>query len=296
MGKLFYQTDLEAKQVFDTASTVLGFDLPALCFNGPNERLNLTENTQPAILTVSIAALRAFHRAGISPSLVAGHSLGEWSAVVAAGGVEFSDAIRLVRKRGQYMQEASGSGQGIVAAVLGVSRDAIVHACQKASHFGVVCPANFNSPRQIVIAGESKAVEEALRLIHEHHKGRSVRLPVSVPVHTPLMVKAAERLAIDLDLVDIQNLNVPLVNNVRAQSICARDDVRSSLLAQLYSPVLWEDSMKVLASMGINIIIEIGPGAVLSRLLKSIITPDVKIFSVQDPESLHCVVKAIANG
>ena len=295
MGKLFYETDPDAKQVFDTASAALGFDLPSLCFDGPDERLNLTENTQPAILTVSVVALRGLIRAGISPSAVAGHSLGEWSAVVAAGGMEFSEAVNLVRKRGRYMQEAAGTGHGIVAAVLGVPRDAIAQACQTASRIGVVCPANFNSPRQVVIAGESEAVEEALRLIHEQHKGRSVRLPVSVPVHTPLMAKAAERLAIDLNLVDIQDLNVPLINNVHAQSIRSRDDVRAALLAQLPSPVLWEDSIKTLVSMGINVIIEIGPGAVLSRLMKSI-TAQVKVFNVQDPESLHCVVEAIANG
>ncbi|HIA15000.1 MAG TPA: ACP S-malonyltransferase [Nitrospirales bacterium] len=295
MGKLFYETDPEAKQVFDAASAALGFDLPALCFDGPNTRLNLTENTQPAMLTVSVAALRGLIRADIAPLAVAGHSLGEWSAVVAAGGMEFSDAVRLVRKRGQYMQEAAGTGHGIVAAVLGVPRDAIAQACQTASRFGIVCPANFNSPRQVVIAGESEAVEEALRLIHEQHKGRAVRLPVSVPVHTPLMAKAAERLAIDLDLVDIRDLDVPLVNNVHAESIRSRDDVRASLLAQLPSPVLWEDSINTLVSMGINVFIEIGPGAVLSRLMKSI-TTKVRVFSVQDPESLHCVVEALANG
>lgn len=295
MGKLFYDTNQAAKDVFDTASAVLGFDLPALCFNGPDEQLNLTEYTQPAILTVSIAALRALIRAGISPSAVAGHSLGEWSAVVAAGGMEFSDAVQLVRKRGQYMQEAAGTGRGIVAAVLGVPRDAIVQACQTASRLGVVCPANFNSPRQVVIAGETEAVEEALRLIREQHKGRSVRLPISVPVHTPLMVKAAERLAIDLDSINIRDLEVPLVNNVHAQPIQARHDVRTSLLAQLYSPVLWEDSIKTVVSMGMNVILEVGPGAVLSRLIKSI-TTQANVFTVQDPESLHCTVEAIANG
>ena len=295
MGKLFYDTDSEAKHLFDTASAVLGFDLPALCFDGPDEHLNLTEHTQPAILTVSVAALRALIRAGISPSAVAGHSLGEWSAVVAAGGLEFSDAVHLVRNRGRYMQEAAGTGHGIVTAVLGVPRDAIVEACQTASRLGVVCPANFNSPRQVVIAGETEAVEEALRLIREQHKGRSVRLPISVPVHTPLMVKAAERLAIDLDAIDIRDLEMPLVNNVHAQPIRSHQNVRSSLLAQLSSPVLWEDSIKMFVSMGINVIIEIGPGAVLSRLMKSI-TTQAKVFSVQDPESLHCTIEAVANG
>ena len=295
MGKLFYDTDPEAKQVFDTASAVLGYDLPALCFDGPDERLNLTEHTQPAILTVSVAALRALILAGISPSAVAGHSLGEWSAVVAAGGMEFSDAVKLVQKRGQYMQAAAGTGHGVVAAVLGVPRDAIVEACQIASRVGIVCPANFNSPRQVVIAGETEAVEEALRLIHEQHKGRSVRLPISVPVHTPLMANAAERLATDLDSIDIRDLEVPLVNNVHAQLIRSRDEARTSLLAQLYSPVQWEDSIKNLVSIGIDIIIEIGPGTVLSRLIKSI-TAHAKVFSVQDPESLHCTVEAVANG
>tara|TARA_B100001971_G_scaffold201075_1_gene213434 strand:- start:8022 stop:8984 length:963 start_codon:yes stop_codon:yes gene_type:complete len=295
MGKLFYETDCQARKLFDTASAVLGFDLPALCFDGPDDRLNLTEYTQPAILTVSVAALHALIRAGISPLAVAGHSLGEWTAVVAADGVEFPDAVQVVRKRGRYMQEAVGTGHGIVAAVLGVPRDVIVESCQTASRLGVVCPANFNSPRQVVIAGETVAVEEALRLIHAQHKGRSVRLPISVPVHTPLMLKAAERLASDLDLITIRDLEIPLVNNVHAKPIRLRHDVRTSLLAQLPSPVLWEDSIKTLVSMGINIIIEIGPGMVLSRLIKSI-TDQARVFSVQDPESLHCAVEVLAQG
>ena len=295
MGKLFYETDHEAKKIFDTASTVLELDLPSLCFDGPNERLNLTENTQPAMLTVSVAALGALVRAGISPSVVAGHSLGEWTAVVAAGGLHFSDAVRLVRQRGRYMQEAAGTGHGIVAAVLGVPREAIVESCKTASRLGVVCPANFNSARQVVIAGETVAVEEALRLIHEQHKGRSVRLPISVPVHTPLMVQAAERLSVELDQINIRNLDVPLVNNIHAQSIRSHQDIRTSLLAQLSSPVLWEDSMKTVLSMGVNFIIEIGSGAVLSRLMKNI-SAQVKVLSVQDPESLQCAVDAVANG
>ena len=292
MGKRFYEIDPEAKQMFDTASAVLGFDLSTLCFDDPDERLNLTENTQPAILTVSVIALRALARAGISSSAVAGHSLGEWTAVVAAGGVEFSDAVQLVRKRGQYMQEAVRAGHGVVVAVLGVPRDAIERSCETASRLGVVCPANFNSAHQIVIAGEIQAVEEALRLIRNQHKGRSVRLPISVPVHTPLMIQAADRLAADLDFVDLRDLKVPLVNNIHAQPIWSRHDVRTSLISQLSSPVLWEDSIRTLVSMGIKVVIELGPGGVLSRLIKSI-TTQVKVFSVQDPENLDDVVQAL---
>ncbi len=295
MGKLFYETDFQARNLFDSASDVLGLDLPSLCFSGPTDRLNLTEYTQPAILTVSVAALHALVRSGISPLFVAGHSLGEWTAVVAAKGIEFSDAVQLVRKRGRYMQEVVGTGHGVVAAVLGVSRDAIIESCQIASRLGVVCPANFNTPRQVVIAGETIAVEEALRLIHEQYKGRSVRLPISVPVHTPLMQKAAERLAVDLDSVNISDLEVPLVNNVHAKAIQSRHDVRASLLSQLPSPVLWEDSIRALVSMGVNVIIEIGPGPVLSRLVKNI-TSQAEVFSVYDPESLHSVIEDVAHG
>ena len=293
MGKRFYETDRDAMNLFDTASAVLGFDVSTLCFNGPDERLNLTENTQPAILAVSIAALRCLIRTGIKPSVVAGHSLGEWSAAVAAGGMEFLDAIQLVRKRGRYMQEAARTRHGIVAAVLGVPRNAIIEACQAAASFGVVCPANFNSPRQVVIAGETAAVEKTIRLIHEQHKGRTIRLPISIPVHTPLMAQVAERLAVDLNSTNIRDLEVPLVNNVNAQPIRFSDDLRSSLLAQLPSAVLWEDSIKTVVSLGIDIVIEIGPGVVLSRLMKSI-TTQVKVFSVNDPESLNNAVEAIA--
>jgi len=292
MGKLFFETDSEVVDLFKSASTVLGFDISDLCFNGPDDQLNLTENTQPAILTVSIAILHSLTRRGITPAVVAGHSLGEWSAVVAAGGMDFLDAVQLVKKRGRYMQEAAHSGHGVVAAVLGVPKDLILKSCIEASSYGIVCPANFNTSRQVVIAGETVAVEVAIRLIQEQHKGRIVRLPISVPVHTPLMVEAANRLEVDLSSVALQDLEVPLIANVNAQSIRLSGDVRHSLLAQLPSAVLWEESMKTLISLGIDFVIEIGPGSVLSRLMKTI-DSHVKTFAVNDPESLNLIVDTI---
>lgn len=293
MGREFYERDPEARAVFAQASQALGFDLAALCFNGPIEQLNLTEFTQPALLTVSVIALRGLDRAGVRPIAVAGHSLGEFSALVAAGGLAFPDAVVLVRKRGRYMQEAVSAGKGLVYALIGLEGTVVAEVCREASALGVVAPANFNGPGQIVIAGEKAAVEEAVRLAKAKGCRKAVLLPVSVPVHTSLMREAADRLAADVARVPLSDLTVPLVNNADAKPIRTAPDVRASLVRQLASPVLWEDSVRSLRAIGVRTLVEVGPGTVLTGLAKRM-DPELRLLSVQDPTSLAATVEALA--
>ena len=293
MGQEFYEHEPDAKAMFDKAGQVLGYDLAALCLKGPVEQLNLTEYTQPALLTVSAIAFRLLSRAGIQPCAVAGHSLGEYTAVMAAGGLVFEDAVALVRNRGRYMQEAVEAGRGLVCAVLGMERAAVAEVCQAASSLGVVAPANFNAPGQIVIAGEKAAVEEAVRLAKAKGCRKVIPLPVSVPVHTSLMQSAADRLATDVARVPMKDLAVPLVNNVEAKSIRSAAEVRTSLVRQLASSVLWEESVRALMQLGMHTLVEVGPGKVLSGLARRI-APELRLFNVQDRTSLAVTVEALA--
>ncbi len=293
MGQEFYESEPEARALFDQAGQVLGYDLAALCVKGPAEQLNLTEYTQPALLTVSVVALRLLERARLQPSAVAGHSLGEYTAVVAAGGLAFPDAVVLVRKRGRYMQEAVEAGRGLVCAILGLERSDVTEVCRAASALGVVAPANFNAPGQIVIAGEKAAVEEAARLAKAKGCRKVIPLPVSVPVHTSLMRAAAERLAVDVDRVPMRDLTVPLINNAEAKPIRSAADVRASLVRQLTSSVLWEESVRALVERGIHTLVEVGPGKVLTGLAKRIV-PELRLLNVQDRASLATTVEALA--
>ena len=292
MGREFYEQDPDARALFDQAGQVLGYDLTALCCHGPVEQLNLTEYTQPALLTVSVIALRLLQRAGIRPVAVAGHSLGEYTALVAAEGLAFPDAVEVVRNRGRYMQEAVAEGRGLVCAILGMERSVLADVCRTASSLGVVSPANFNAPGQIVIAGEKAAVEEAVRLAKSKGCRKAIFLPVSVPVHTTLMQAAADRLALDLAKVPIHDLAVPLVNNADAKPIRTATDVRTSLIRQLPSSVLWEDSVRVLMGLGVHTLVEVGPGTVLSGLAKRI-APELRVLNVQDRASLATTIKAL---
>ena len=233
MGRGFYEASPAVKAVYDEASSILGYDVAQLCFEGPAERLNLTENTQPALLVSSAAALKALEPAGLKPVAVAGHSLGEYSAVYAAGGVSFRDAVALVQKRGRYMSEAVPPGTGLVAALLGLSADVVKAVCQEAASVGVVAAANFNSPGQVVIAGEKAAVERAIEIAKTKGCKKAIPLPVSVPVHTPLMQKAADRLAGEFGGVVWRDLTVPLVNNAEATALQRSEDIRASLVRQL---------------------------------------------------------------
>lgn len=293
MGKALCEAYPHLKQVYNEASTVLGYDVAALCFEGPAEKLNLTEHTQPALLVSSIAALRALQPAGIKPVAVAGHSLGEYSALVAAGGISYRDAVGIVQKRGQYMSEAVPAGTGLVAALLGLAADVVREVCREAASAGVVQAANFNSPGQVVIAGEKAAVERAINIAKTKGCKKAVPLPVSVPVHTPLMQQAADRLAKDLAAVTWSDLRMPLINNAEAKQIVKAADIQASLVRQLPSSVLWEDSVKTMAAMGVKIFIEVGPGTVLTGLIKRIV-PEAATMNVNDPKSLDATRAALS--
>ena len=293
MGRALYEAHPAVRKVYEEAGTILGYDVAALCFDGPPERLNLTEYTQPALLTASIAAFRLLEPAGLRPVAVAGHSLGEYSALVAAGGLTFSTAVSLVQKRGRYMAEAAPSGSGLVAAILGLSGEAVREACREASAIGVVAPANYNCPGQVVIAGEKAAVERAIELAKAKGSRKAISLPVSVPVHTPLMRAAADRLARDVAAAAWSDLTVPLVNNADAKPLRLRAEVQASLIRQLPSPVLWEESVRAMNGMGVTTFIEVGPGTVLTGLVKRMV-PDAVAVNVHDPESLEATLNALA--
>jgi [acyl-carrier-protein] S-malonyltransferase len=293
MGRALVEAQPSLRSLYEEASSVLGYDIAALCFEGPVERLNLTEYTQPALLVSSVAALQAFKPLGITPIAVAGHSLGEYSALVAAGGMIYREAVAIVQKRGRYMAESVPPGTGLVAALLGLTADVVREVCRDASSMGVVAAANFNSPGQIVIAGEKAAVERAIELAKAKGCKKAISLPVSVPVHTPLMQKAADRLAGDLAAITWSDLRMPLVNNAEAGAITKASEIQASLVRQLPSSVLWEDSVKAMAAMGVTTFIEIGPGTVLSGLIKRIL-PDAVTMNVNDPKSLEATRAAFS--
>ncbi|HET7100627.1 MAG TPA: ACP S-malonyltransferase [Terriglobia bacterium] len=281
-----------AREVFEEADAALGFPLSRLCFEGPAEELQLTANTQPAILAVSVAAARVLEEKGIRPDYVAGHSLGEYSALVAAGSMELADALRLVRKRGQYMQEAVPVGQGAMAALLGLDAGAVDEICREAAGDEVVSAANLNSPAQIVIAGDRAAVERAVELAKARGAKRAILLNVSAPFHCSLMKPAADRLAVDLDAVAIRDPRVPLVNNADAAVVRTADAARDGLKRQVTSPVRWTDSMLALRREGADIFVEAGPGKVLSGLMRQI-DREAQTWRAGDTASIEEVVGAV---
>ena len=285
MGQAWREAYPQHMALFEEANSILGYDLQALCFEGPAEQLNRTEYTQPALLVTSLIAWRALGPR-LRPSAVAGHSLGEYSAIVAAGGLSFSDAVALVHKRARYMEEAVPSGSGLVVALLGLAGEVVKDICREAQSVGVVAAANFNSPGQVVIAGEKAAVERAIELAKVQGCRKSIPLPVSVPVHTSLMQPAADRLAPHVHAVQLSDLTVPLFNNVEARPLVRAEEVRRSLIRQLPSPVLWEHALRAMWEQGIRTFIEIGPGMVLTRVAKRIV-PEAELHHVQDPESLE---------
>ena len=281
MGKEFYDNFPVAKEVFDEADDSLHFSISSLCFQGPEEGLKLTENTQPAILTTSIAALRILQsEKGISPQLTAGHSLGEYSALVASGALSFSDAVQTVRLRGRFMQEAVPVGEGAMAAILGMEREQVEKLCEEASAGEVLTPANFNCPGQIVIAGDSKAIERAIEKVKQEGK-KAILLPVSAPFHSPLMKPAGERLEKALEGIIVRDLKVPVVTNVEAEINRSKERVKGLLVAQVSSPVRWEESIRRMIEDRIEQVLEIGPGKVLSGLTKRI-NPNVEAKNVED--------------
>jgi [acyl-carrier-protein] S-malonyltransferase len=287
MGKALADAYPEARAVFDEADAALG-PISEIIFNGPEQQLTLTENTQPAILTVSIAASRVLAARGIEPDFVAGHSLGEYSANVAAGTFGFAEAVRIVRRRGRYMQEAVPVGDGAMAAILGLEAELVRQACEEAAHGEVVSPANINGAGQVVIAGSTGAVQRAGERAKALGAKRAIPLPVSAPFHCALMKPAEERLAPELRALTVQDPCVPVVANVDAQP---KRDARAAieaLVQQISSPVRWEDVVRRLAAEGVTTYVEVGPGAVLSGLVKKI-QKDARVVCFAAPEDLAAV-------
>jgi [acyl-carrier-protein] S-malonyltransferase len=270
MGSSLAGSYPQARQTFEEADDALGFPLSKLCFEGPEEALRLTENTQPALLAVSIAAYRVARALGVAPDYVAGHSLGEYSALVAAGGLPFDEALRLVRRRGKYMQEAVPAGVGAMAALLKLPQGKLDAILAEAAQGEVVTAANYNSPDQTVIAGHRAAVERAMELAKSAGAKRAVSLPVSAPFHCPLMRPAQEQLKPDLDVAHFEDLATPLINNWQAREVRTAADAREGLFQQIPNPVLWTDSVRRLVENGVERWYEIGAGTVLTGLLRSI--------------------------
>ena len=287
MGKELAANFPAARQVFEEVDDALGFSISQLCFDGPAETLQLTENTQPAILSVSIAALRALESAGVpKPDYVAGHSLGEYSALVAVGALTLKDAARTVRARGRYMQEAVPAGQGAMAAVLGATLETIERICAEARDDQICAPANINSAGQVVIAGNTEAVDRAIEKLKEGGARRVVKLNVSAPFHCALMMPAQQRLAIDLGKLSLDELSIPLISNVDAIAIRKAAAARESLIRQVSSPVRWLESMNLLLEAGVDTFVEVGPGKVLTGLLRQI-NREARCLNVEDPAGVE---------
>ena len=286
MGKELFENHAVARRTFEEADEALGYKLSHLCFEGPEEKLKLTEITQPAILTASVAALRVLRARGLKPNYVAGHSLGEYSAHVAAGTLKFADALRAVRKRGQYMQEAVPVGVGAMAAILGMPLDEVNEVSNDAAQGEVCQAANINSPEQIVISGHAGAVGRAIQLADERGAKKAVSLPVSAPFHCALMQPAQDRLASDLSELSFQEPHCPVVCNVDAVPVCQPEAARSALVRQVTGSVKWEPSVRLLIEEGVHLFVEVGPGKVLWGLLRQI-DRSKKCLTVGDEETLQ---------
>ncbi len=286
----------EANELFNEANIALkdeGIDLKKLCLEGPEEELTKTINAQPAMLTISIILYELLKKNNINPGIVAGHSLGEYSALVAASSLEFEEAIKLVRKRGQYMQNATPLGIGSMAAIISLKKDKIKELIKKASKFGIIEIANYNSPYQIVVSGKSEVIDQLLILGEEEEEINIVPLKVSAPFHSSLMKKAKENLACYLKNVNIQDPQIPVICNVTADYVKTKEEIKNVLIEQMTHPIKWVDIIKRINSEGINYFIEVGPGNVLKKLIKQIL-PKAKVYNVSDSESLEKLVKKLS--
>ena len=294
MGKNLVDNFPAAKRIFEEADDALGFSISRLCFAGPADELQLTENTQPAILAVSAAALAVLRAEGLPEAdYVAGHSLGEYSALLAAGSLSLADALRTVRARGQYMQEAVPVGVGAMAAILGAELALVKSACEEAADGQVCSPANINSPGQVVIAGNAEAIDRAIDLLKARGARRAVKLNVSAPFHCALMRPAQEKLAIDLERLQFEDLQIPLVTNVDATANTNGARARDALIRQVTAPVCWLESVELLTGKGVNTFIEVGPGKVLGGLLRQI-DRSAQSLNVEDEASLKATLAAIS--
>jgi malonyl CoA-acyl carrier protein transacylase len=293
MGKEIADEYKSASAIFDAATEALGFDVKEMIFNSDNETLKITENTQPTIVTTSIACMQPLLEKGIKPDFVAGLSLGEYAAHVVAGTISFKDAVALVKKRGKYMQEAVPVGVGAMAAIIGLENSDVIECCKEASQVGIVEPANFNCPGQIVVAGETAAVEKAAELCKEKGAKRAMLLPVSAPFHCSLLKPAGEKLAAELDKVELNDMKLPVVTNVTGEAVTDKNLVKDLLIKQVSTSVLWEKCVRTMLDEGVDTFIEIGPGKALSGFVKKI-NKDAKVLNVENLETLNKALEELA--
>jgi [acyl-carrier-protein] S-malonyltransferase len=295
MGKDLIKNYKEANELFDEANVALkneGFDLKKLCLEGPEEELAKTINAQPAMLTISMILYKLLRKNNINPDIVAGHSLGEYSALVAASSIEFKDAIKLVRKRGKYMQNATPLGTGSMAAIISLKKDKIEELIKKVSKFGTIEIANYNSPYQIVVSGKTEVIKKLLILGEKEEEINIVPLKVSAPFHSSLMRKAKDNLASYIEDINIQDPQIPVICNVTADYVRTKEEIKDALIEQVTHPIKWVDIIKRINSEGINYFIEVGPGNVLKKLIKQIL-PKSKVYNIYNSESLDKVIKKI---
>lgn len=292
MGKELCENFKVADDVFNTASEALGFDVKEMVWNGDAETLMITENTQPTVVTMSAAALAVLTEKGIKPDVVAGLSLGEYTAHICAGSLDFADAVRLVKKRGKYMQEEVPEGIGSMAAIIALDADSVKSACEEASAVGVCEAANFNCPGQIVISGEKAAVEKCCEICKEKGAKRAFPLAVSAPFHCSMLKGAGEKLGKELDNVNFGEMIIPLITNVTADYVKSADEIKPLLVKQVSSSVLWEESVKRMIADGVDTFVEVGPGKALSGFVKKI-DKDVNIYNVEDTASLEKTLEGL---
>ena len=293
MGKDIADEYKSASKIFDEATEALGFDVREMIFNSDDETLKITENTQPTIVTTSIACMQPLLEKGITPDFVAGLSLGEYAAHVAAGTISFKDAVSLVKKRGKYMQEAVPVGVGAMAAIIGLENNDVIECCKEASQIGIVEPANFNCPGQIVVAGETAAVEKAAELCKAKGAKRAMLLPVSAPFHCTLLKPAGEKLAVEIDKVSLNDIKIPVVTNVTGEAIVDKSIVKELLIRQVSTSVMWEKCIRTMLDAGVDTFVEIGPGKVLSGFVKKI-DKEVTVVNVENVETLNKVLEVLA--
>ena len=294
MGMQIAKEFASADGIFNQASETLGFDIKKMVFEGDAETLKITENTQPAILTTSIACMRPLIESGVTPDVAAGLSLGEYAAYVVSGAMLFRDAVALVRKRGRYMQEAVPLGVGTMAAIMGLEDEDVIDCCRSASVCGIVEPANFNCPGQVVIAGEVKAVEKAVELCNQKGAKKPMLLPVSAPFHCSMLKPAGEKLKKDLQEVNFNKMNLPVVVNATAEYVTDESLIKDLLVKQVSSPVLWRKSIGAMLAEGVDTFVEIGPGKVTSGFIKRI-SKDARTLNVEDSESLKKTLEELKN-
>ena len=292
MGKELAENFECADKVFDEASEALGFDIKDMIWNGDSETLMITENTQPTIVTMSTAALRVLEEKGIKPDVVAGLSLGEYTAHVASGSIEFADAVKLVKKRGKYMQEEVPVGKGAMAAIIALSQEDVEACCEEASKVGVCSPANLNCPGQIVVSGEVAAVDKCCEIAKEKGAKRALKLPVSAPFHCSMLIGAGEKLAKELENVEVKEMNIPVITNVTADYVPSKDDIKPLLIKQVSNSVKWEATIRKMLADGVDTFIEVGPGKALSGFIKKI-TKDAAVYNVEDMASLEKTLEGL---